>query len=299
MPSVENNGTTIYFEQYGSRADTPLVLIHGLGCQLMEWPPSFINALTAGGYRVVTPDNRDIGLSSRLTHLDERTPEVMELMARQVELPLEGFYSLSDMTADVVAVLDYLGQSGAHVLGLSMGGMIAQRMAIEYPERCFSLTCLMTCSSPPDTEAVDTEAAMAFFGEPAALDQETLIRHRAAGWDAVGGSHFLSSECGIGQLAAEAVNRCYHRKGFARQLHAISSDVDRTPLLADVRLPTLVIHGEVDPLLPLSSGEEIAEAVPGAEFVPIKHMGHDLPEPLIQPLAEQVLRHVDAASVER
>ena len=299
MPSFDRNGLKTHFEQFGSRADTPLVLIHGLGCQLTEWPLSLIAAFTAGGYRVIAPDNRDIGLSGHLTHLDEVTPEVMELLADEPGAPREGLYSLSDMADDVVGLLDYLGQSGAHIIGLSMGGMIAQRIAIEHPTRCFSLTCLMTFATAPAMEELDVDASMAFFAEPESNDLDTLAQYREAGWNAVGGPHFLSSEVGIGRFAAEAVKRCYHRKGFARQLHAIRTGEDRAPLLQSLDLPTLVIHGEVDPLVPVSAGEVIADVIPDAEFEPIGHMGHDLPEPLMQTLAEHMLEHMDSVEVER
>ena len=299
MPSFDRDGLRLYFEQFGSRADTPLILVHGLGCQLIEWPPSFMDALVAGGYRVIALDNRDIGLSQHLSHLDEITPNVMDLVADESGQAIDGLYSLSDMAGDVVAVMDYLGQSGTHVIGLSMGGMIAQRVAIEHPARCFSLTCLMTSAKLPPIEELDLEASMAFFSEPDATDLETLAEHRQAGWNAVGGPHFLSSECGMGRFAAEAVKRCTNRNGFARQFHAIRSDPDRELLLKKLDVPSLVIHGEVDPLVPLSSGELIADAIPNAEFEPIGHMGHDLPEPLIATLAEHILEHLDSVEVER
>lgn len=248
---------------------------------------------------MIAPDNRDMGLSSHLAHLDDATPDVMELLADEPGAPRNGLYSLSDMASDVVGLLDYLGQSGAHIIGLSMGGMIAQRIAIEHPERCFSLTCLMTFATAPPMQALDVEASMTFFAEPESKDLATLTQYREAGWNAVGGPHFLSSECGMGRFAAQAVKRCYNRKGFARQLHAIRTDVDRAPLLRSVHLPTLVIHGEVDPLVPVSAGEAIADAIPDAEFEPIGHMGHDLPEPLVQSLAEHMLEHMDSVEVER
>ena len=299
MPAFEKNGVRIHFEQFGSRADVPVVLIHGLGCQLVEWPPSLIDALTRGGYRVITFDNRDMGLSSHLHALDAITPDVMEIIADEANRPREGLYSLSDMAADVTALLDYLGQSGAHIVGLSMGGMIAQRLAIEHAARCFSMTCLMTSANNPPVEEMDLDASMVFFTEAEGSDPASLARHCEAGWNAVGGPHFLSTEHGIGRLAETAVARAVNRQGFARQLHAIRTDGDRIPLLRQVELPTLVIHGEVDPLVPLSAGAAIADAVPGAEFEPIGHMGHDLPEPLIEALAEHMLEHMDSVEVER
>ena len=299
MPAFESRGVRLHFEQFGARADVPVVLIHGLGCQLVEWPPSLVSALAAGGYRVITLDNRDMGRSSHLDDLDAITPDVMELLVDEANARREGLYSLSDMAADVVALLDYLGQSGAHIAGLSMGGMIAQRLAIEHATRCFSMTCLMTSASNPPAEDIDVDTVMPFFAAAPADDLEALALHRQAGWNAVAGPHFVSSECGMGRFAEHAVRRAVNRNGFARQLHAIRTDGDRTPLLRAVDLPTLVIHGEVDPLVPVSCGEAIADAVAGAEFESIGHMGHDLPEPLVQSLAEHMLEHMDSVEVER
>ena len=299
MPIFESRAVRLQFEQFGSRADVPVVLIHGLGCQLVEWPPSLIDAIAAGGYRVITLDNRDMGLSSHLTELDAITPDVFELLASEDNSPREGLYSLSDMAADVVALLDYLGQSGAHIVGLSMGGMIAQRLAIEHGARCFSLTCLMTSAKNPPAEEMDVETLLPFFVEAPSDDIEALAEQRRAGWNAVAGPHFASSECGLGRFAEDAVRRAVNRKGFARQLHAIRTDGDRTDALTSVELPTLVVHGDLDPLVPVSAGEAIADAIPGAEFEPIGHMGHDLPEPLVQSLAEHILEHMDSVEVER
>ncbi len=300
MPAFERHGIRIHFEQYGARADVPVVLIHGLGCQLIEWPPSLIDALTAGGYRVITFDNRDAGLSSHLDDLDAITPDVMELLDGDSDSPHnKSLYGLSDMTSDAVALLDYLGQSGAHIVGLSMGGAIAQRIAIEHAPRCFSMTCLMTFANSPAREEMDADTVMPFFAAASSNDLDSLAVQRRAGWDAVAGAHFVSSECGMGRFAKEAVTRASNRNGFARQLHAIRADGDRTELLRTVDVPTLVIHGEVDPLVPISSGEAIANAMKGAEFEPIGHMGHDLPEPLVPSLAEHMLAHMDSIEVER
>lgn len=299
MPFFEKHGLTLHFEQFGSRADPPIVLIHGLGCQLIEWPANFIRALAAGGYRVIAPDNRDMGRSTHLSHLDELTPKVMDMLVEETTQPVESLYSLSDMADDVVALIDYLGQSGAHIVGLSMGGMIAQRLAIAHQARCFSLTCLMTSANLPAMEDLDLEASMVFFAEPESDEFDALVAQREAGWNAVGGPHFVSSECGMGRFASDAVKRCTNRNGFARQFHAIRSDPDRVPLLREIDVPSLVIHGEVDPLVPLSSGELLADSIPNAELETIGHMGHDLPEPLIPTLAEHILEHLDSVEVER
>ncbi len=300
MPAFERDGLSLHFEQFGSRADVPVLLIHGIGCQLIEWPPSLVDALAAGGYRVITFDNRDAGLSSHFDHLDAITPDVMDVLAGDSGSLGDDMYSLSDMAADAVALLDYLGQSGAHIAGLSMGGAIAQRMAIEHAPRCFSMTCLMTfASSRAREEEMDTQTVMPFFAAAPGDDIESLAMQRRAGWDAVAGPHFVSSECGMGRFAKEAVMRAANRNGFARQLHAIRADGDRTEQLRTVDVPTLVIHGEVDPLVPISSGKAIASAIQGAEFEPIGHMGHDLPEPLVPSLAEHMLAHMDSIKVER
>lgn len=280
MPIFTGNGIEICFEQAGSRSDPSVILIHGIGCQLVQWPESFIRGLLEQQLRVVRIDNRDMGLSARL---DAAGP--VDLLATMAAMgagePISAPYSLADMANDVVALLDHLGLADAHIIGVSMGGMIAQHLAISHGERVRSLTSIMSSTGNPELPPATPEAGAVLVTPPPALDRDSLVAHSQQTWDVIGGPHHRSSECGIGQLAGAAIDRMQNPEGFARQLAAIVSDGSRVERLNAVRVPTLVIHGEVDPLVPAAAGEDTARAVPGAELKLLPTMGHDLPEPLM------------------
>ena len=298
MPFFTGNSLQLYFEQRGARSDPPLLLIHGIGCQLVQWPDSFVDGLVAAGYRVLLLDNRDVGRSAKLDDLG--APDVPALLAAlgtndAVRAP----YSIFDMAADAVALLDHLGQAGAHVIGVSMGGMIAQRMATAFPSRVFSLTSIMSSSGAAGLPQPDPDTAAELVALPAASDRATVVAQAHKTWNALGGPHFISEECGIGRLAGAAFDRCYHPTGFSRQLAAVVSDVGRADDLAKVQAPTLVIHGDADPLVPLAAGRDTAARIPGAQLSVINNMGHDLPEPLIPTILALITAHVGSAQARR
>ena len=292
MPKFRHADLDIHYEQWGARADPPLLLLHGLSCQIIHWPPGLIDRLTGAGYRVIAMDNRDMGLSSRVL---APAPKVADILAAMDDL--SGYpppYTLSDMAADTVALLNHLGQAGAHIVGLSMGGMIAQTLAIEHPDRAFSLTSIMSTTGNPDLPPGEPEALAAFITDRP-KDRDEAIAQYQRGWDTVAGPHFNSLREGLARFSQQAVERGFSADGFARQLLAILHQPDRRRALAKVAAPGLVIHGGADPLVPLAAGEDTAKTLSSSQLKVFDKMGHDLPEPLLADIAAAIIEHVDAA----
>ncbi len=286
MPSFRSGNLNIYYEQWGSRADPPLVLIHGLSCQIIHWPQPFIDALTEAGLRVIAPDNRDIGLSDRV---DEPAPDLLDVLNDPAAHPCP--YTLSDMAGDVVGLLNHLGQAGAHIVGLSMGGMIAQTMAIEHPERCFTLTSIMSSSGNPDLPPGDDEVQMKFVA-PLPPERDAAVTQYQQAWQAAAGPHFDSMQVGLARVSAQAIERGFPRDGFIRQLLAILHQEDRRSALAKLEVPGLVIHGNADPLVPLAAGEDTAKALANGKLAVLDKLGHDLPDAMLPEIAGHIIGHV-------
>lgn len=293
MPSFRTETVTLHYEQLGARADPPVMLIHGLTCQLVHWPRPLVERIADAGYRVVMFDNRDAGLSSKLDHLDVGTIESVLADPRAVPPA----YRLADLARDAAALLDYLGQSGAHLVGFSLGGMIAQRLALDFPERAFSLTCIASSTSDPDLPGADRAAFDAFVSTPPAA-REAAIAHLINGWRAIGGPHYDSRRLGLARLAEAAYDRGYSASGAARQLLAILTAAPRGEALEALEVPTLVLHGGADPLVPPAAGERIADRLKG-RLVLFERLGHDLPDPLLDDMAEEIVRHLDSVQAQR
>lgn len=283
----------IYFEHRGARANPRVVLIHGLGCQLVQWPDSLIQGLVGNGLCAILFDNRDAGLSDGP---GGPPPSLDALLAAGDAVAPD--YTLSDMAQDTVDLLDHLGQGGAHIVGLSMGGMIAQRMVIEHPQRVYSLTSIMSSTGNPALPGPHPDAMAAAVALTEDNAETALARHIHA-WHAWGGGHFDSRECGIARFAERAVERACRPHGIVRQYAAIVADGDRRGELADVKAPTLVIHGAADPLVPPAAGNDTARAIPGARYIEIPKLGHDLPEPAIAEVVEAISGHIQAIEVSR
>lgn len=304
MPTFKTEHGDIYFEHHGARANPRVLLIHGIGCQLVQWPESMIKGLVDEGLCVVTFDNRDAGLS--FEHADE-PPPLEKIMALAAHLqsdtddppPLTPPYSLADMAKDAVALLDHLGQSGAHVIGVSMGGMVAQRMAIHHPERVHSLTSIMSTTGDSSLPPASPEAMTSLLTPPESDDPEVIINANRAHSRILGGPHYDSVEVGMGRYVRTAFERSFRPHGFLRQLSAIVADGSRREDLQSVRAPTLVLHGTKDPLLTVEAGRDTAESIPGARIVEFEHMGHDLPEPLIPHMVEAIAEHIAANPMRR
>lgn len=302
MPKFKARSGAIYFEHRGARANPRVMLIHGLGCQLVQWPEPLVDGLVANGFCVVVFDNRDTGLSDGP---DATPPATDALLAAQTDsAALVPAYTLSDMAQDAVDLLDHLGQAGAHVVGLSMGGMIGQRLAIEHAERLYSFASIMSSPGGAGLPAPEEAAVTALLGlaEGASGPDETppdAVDRVVGAWEAFSGRHFSSAEVGIARYARRAIERAWRPSGVARQLAAVLSDGDRRPALAAVRTPTLVLHGEADPLIPVEAGRATAEAMPNAKFVAYGKMGHDLPAPLVGEVVAAISAHIRAVEVSR
>jgi pimeloyl-ACP methyl ester carboxylesterase len=277
MPNIRANGITLEYEIFGKSDAAPLLLIMGLGAQMILWDEDFCERLAARGHRVIRFDNRDIGLSTKFD--DAGMPNVMAAMASVMQRkPIEAPYTLSDMAADAAGLLDALQIESAHVVGASMGGMIAQTVAIEHPKRVRTLTSIMSTTGNPDLPPAKPEAMLALMTPPPA-DRAGNIERTVAVFRTIGSPGFPFEEERFRERSARAYDRCFNPAGATRQLVAILASGSRKERLKSVTAPTLVIHGVDDPLVPLAGGLDTAESIPGAEILTIEGMGHDLPRP--------------------
>ncbi len=297
MAIVRTNAIDLAYDSFGNEADETILLIAGLGTQMIRWTVPFCEELAARGYRVIRFDNRDAGCS---THFRDLAPPdfgalAATLMAgRRPDVP----YTLGDMAADVVGLLDVLAIDRAHVVGRSLGGMIAQIVASEYPGRVLSLTSIMSSTGNPNLPqaAPDVMALMMRPAPDPASDETGFVAHslafarRIAG----GGNRFDEEACRF--LTLEEIRRAYDPGGFGRQIAAIAVTGDRRSRLATITAPTLVIHGSEDPLIPPACGEDTAASIPNADFMLIDGMGHDLPPALYGTVVDAIDRTARLAS---
>jgi len=263
----------IVYETIGDPSDPPLLLVMGLGMQLIHWDLELCEQLAERGFHVIRFDNRDAGLSTKVS---APVPNVMRLMAG---LPTKVPYLLSDMAADTFGLLDHLGIERAHVVGTSMGGMIAQQMAIEMPERVLSLASMMSTTGD---RVVGTPKLRVWsvLTRRAPNDRDAYIEYFARVFRMIGSPAYRVDEERVRDLAGATYDRCHHPAGTGRQLAAVLASGSRTAALKELDVPAVVIHGEADPLLPLRGGRATANAIPGAELITIPGMGHDLPKEL-------------------
>lgn len=274
MPRAKTNGIELEYEIIGE--GEPLVLIMGIGAQLIYWRDEFCQRLAGEGFTVVRFDNRDVGLSTKLD--GHRAPGFSELVARGVlGLPIEAPYDLSDMADDTAGLLDALGFERAHIVGASMGGMIAQTMAITHPHRVASLCSIM--SNPGGRRhLVSAPRAMKALLQPAPKDREEAMDKAAAFYAVCGSTGFERDVEAIRERSGRAYDRCYYPQGFLRHMAAIFATGSRREALKFVRAPTAVIHGSADPLILPSGGRATAAAIRGSRLHVVDGMGHDLPE---------------------
>jgi pimeloyl-ACP methyl ester carboxylesterase len=277
---VAANGIALEIEDHGSPAGEPLLLIMGLGMQLIAWPDGFVAALVERGFRVIRFDNRDIGLSRSFDSAG--VPNLaLDSIRYAVGLEVRSPYALADMAADSVGVLDALGIERAHVCGASMGGMIAQHLAAAHPERLKSLTLMMTSSGARHLPGPSLKVRASLVSRPKhPLEIESIVDHFVALYGLIGSSAFPPPKGELRARFTRSVKRSYRPAGTARQMVAIAADGDRSPLLARIKAPTHVIHGLADALVPVAAGRDLAARIPGATLDLIDGMGHDLPKEL-------------------
>ena len=291
MPQTTHNAVTLEYETHGDPANPPLLLIMGLGAQLTLWPIELVEALVARGYFVIRHDNRDIGLSTKFTQagVPDMSGVVAALMTgKKPNIP----YTLSDMAADAIAVLDAAGVARAHIVGASMGGMIAQLVAVEHPERVLSLTSIMSTTGNPAVPPA-RPAAMAALTAPIAPDADlaAILERGAMVSKAIGSPGYPADDARLRANVERDYTRSFHPTGAMRHMAAIVADGDRRARLKRVTAPTLVIHGADDPLVPVEGGRDTASAIAGATILEVPGMGHDLPLALVETIADAIAGH--------
>ena len=283
----------IEYESLGDPVHPAIVLIMGLGMQLMAWPDSFCQELVARGYRVIRFDNRDCGLSGRAPG-KKRANLLLAMAASALGLPVRTPYTLEDMAGDAVGLMDSLGIARAHIVGASMGGMIAQVLAAKFPQRVLSLTSIMSTSGNRKVSRPSKAARKVLLSRPAdPKNPESVIEHLVEMFGVIGSPAYPSSKDELRQRLGRSVRRAYEPAGTARQLLAIIASGDRRKLLKTITAPTLVIHGAADPLVPVAAGRDTAQNIPGATLTVIEGMGHDFPEALLPRLAAAIADHCD------
>jgi pimeloyl-ACP methyl ester carboxylesterase len=280
---IHANGVELEVEDSGQRDRPAVLLIMGLGMQLTAWPTALLQALDQAGYRVIRFDNRDAGLSSDFD--DWGVPNLLwNGLKHRLGWSMRKPYSLQDMARDALGVLDALQVPRAHVVGVSMGGMIAQRLAWTAPERVMSLVSWMSSSGAPDLPGPQPQVLKAMATQPLNPRAEQAVQNTLHLLDVIASPAEREDAQLRHERVRQAVQRAYRPAGVLRQTLAVMSDTDRHELLPDITTPTLVIHGRDDPLLPLPCGEDTARRIPGARLRVIAGMGHDIPPGLLQQL---------------
>ena len=288
MPTARVGELEICWDEVGDPAGRPLLLVMGLASQMIHWDEELCAALAERGHHVIRFDNRDVGRSSKLEAAG--MPDVLAAYrAVAAGEPVAAPYRLRDMAADAVGLLDALGIASAHVVGASMGGMIAQTMAIEHPTRVRSLTSIMSTTGHPSLPPARPEAMAALLA-PVAHDREGNVERAVQVFRTIGSPGFPFDEAHVRRRAGRAYDRGHHPPGPARQLVAILASGSRRRALGAVRAPTLVVRGTDDPLVPVEGGVDTAQAIPGAELLLVEGMGHDLPRPVWPRLVDAITR---------
>ncbi|HLM08985.1 MAG TPA: alpha/beta hydrolase [Thermoleophilaceae bacterium] len=279
----------LVYETIGDPADVPMLLVMGLGMQLIHWDRGLCELLAERGFHVIRFDNRDAGLSTKIRG---PVPNVMRLMAG---LPTRVPYLLDDMAGDALGLLDNLGIERAHVVGTSMGGMIAQTMAIQRPERVLSLASML--STTGDRRVGTPKLRVwSLMMRRAPQERDAYIDYFTRVFRMIGSPAYRRDENRLRELAAATYDRCHYPAGTARQLGAIMASGSRTAALRRLDVPTVVIHGESDPLVPLRAGVATARAIPNAELIAIPGMGHDMPEQLWPTFVDAIAKNADRAA---
>lgn len=286
MPTAPANdaGIELYYETFGDPDGVPLLFIMGLGAQLLSWDPELMEAFVDRGFYCIRFDNRDVGLS---TKAEVGELDVMaSIMAAMGGEPVDAPYLLKDMADDAASLLDHLDLPSAHVVGASMGGMIAQALAIGHSKQVRSLTSIMSTTGDPDVGQPSPEI-MGVLLAPAPSERAAAIESGVAASRAIASpDHFDEAEARA--RSAAAYDRCFYPRGFGHQLLAIVASGSRSDDLRQLDVPTLVVHGDADPLVTPSGGQRTAEVVPGAELLVMEGMGHDLPQVFWPQLVEAV-----------
>jgi pimeloyl-ACP methyl ester carboxylesterase len=288
VPIAKANGIDIAYEEFGARGAPAILLIMGLGAQLTRWSETFCQRLADGGFRVIRYDNRDVGLSTKFEAAG--IPNVGALFQRAMHgQPVDAPYTLEDMARDGVGLLDTLGIAKAHIVGASMGGMIAQIFAATWPERTLSLVSIMSTSGRPGLPPATPAAMGALLATPPAQDRDTVIAHALKNRAIVGSQKFPEDEAVLRPAIAADYDRGYYPQGSARQIAAVLKSGSRVALLEKIRVPSLAIHGADDPLVPVEGGKDTAATIPGAALLIVPGMGHAIETALIPTVTDAII----------
>ncbi|MEO0608620.1 MAG: alpha/beta hydrolase [Pseudomonadota bacterium] len=291
MPAITANDIKITYESFGDPAAPTVLMIMGLGGQLTMWTEQLIEDLVAGGYHVITFDNRDIGLSHH--HTGEKSPNVLrQMVLRRIGIKIKTPYELRDMAQDTIGLMDALKLDQAHLVGVSMGGMIGQHVAAIAPDRVASLTAIMTTTGNPKLPRPSRAvlAAMLRRGPPPTTRDE-IIDRSVKGFETIGTPGEDQNTNGMRDRIARSYDRSYNPSGVLRQMSAIVAAGDFRKYTRSIKAPTLVIHGNKDPLAPIEGGYDIAKLVRGARMEVIDGMGHDVPPRFLPQITKLLLNH--------
>jgi pimeloyl-ACP methyl ester carboxylesterase len=288
------NGIDICYEIFGDPAAEPLLLIMGLGAQMIHWDDEFCADLAQRGFRVIRFDNRDIGQSTKMSG-GKKLGALELLKLRFLKIPVDAPYRLSDMAKDTVGLMDVLGIQSAHIVGASMGGMIAQEIALSFPQRVRSLTSIMSTTGNPKVPPPTREAAAVLMAPPPTTKEEYFARF-AKTWKVLRVGSFPEDEALDPARAARTYERGLNPAGVGRQLRAVLASGSRKERLGQVKIPTLVIHGTVDPLVRPEGGKDTAASISGAKLLMIEGMGHALPIPMWPQIIDAIDKHAHGAA---
>jgi pimeloyl-ACP methyl ester carboxylesterase len=291
---VSANGIGLEVDDQGPPGGEPVVLVMGLGMQLTGWPDELVADLVARGHRVIRFDNRDAGLSDGFDRLGMPNLPIAGIRYF-LRLPVAAPYRLADMAADTVGVLDALGLDRVHLCGASMGGMIAQHVAVKHPQRVKSLTLMMTTSGSRRLPQPGLEVRRALMSRPDGRDPEAVVAHLMNLLRLIGSPAYPAEPERLRRRLRDTVQRAWRPAGTARQLTAVIADGDRTPMLAGIRAPTRIIHGEADPLIPVAAGHDLVRCIAGAVADMVPGMGHDLPLQLLPRFAAGIAENAARA----
>jgi pimeloyl-ACP methyl ester carboxylesterase len=296
MSQIKANGITIEYDELGPRDGVPYLIINGFGSQLTSWPDAWRQGLAAAGMRVVRFDNRDVGLTQKWDGIVPDAREVVQAVreGKKPAIP----YTLSDMAADAAGLLDALGIDSAHVQGASMGGMIAQLMALEHPKKMRSLIQVFSTTGDRSLPPATPEAQAALLARPAGTDRASVIANALKGRRVYASTAHPFDEAHLSELIGANYDRSYYPEGTSRQYAAIVAAEPRTERLKSLKVPALILHGTADTLIPAAGGRHSAEVIPGAEYHEIEGWGHDMPLPaipVVQGLILPFVKKVEAA----
>lgn len=289
------NNMRLAYDEFGAPEHPAMLLVMGLGTQMIAWPTSFCEDLASQGFRVIRFDNRDIGLSEKVeVKRPVSLPKI--LIKAKLGLSISVPYTLRDMALDAIGVLDALNIEAAHWVGVSMGGMIAQLVAAEYPSRCLSLTSIMSSSGNPSVKGPSLSVIRLLMKSPSHESEEKYLADSMTKWAALGSPDYPPTKEDLSERILASLRRSYYPKGYVHQLAAIIENGDRRAILRKIRVPTLVIHGQADVLIPVEGGIDTANNIKDCNLKIIQGMGHDLPKELLPRLARYICRHIEESA---